>query len=177
MTRALPRSEDGPKQGGCSPPHTSNPVNIPHDVENRGVATRFDQELNPQISGPSRVPLQVTESARLNLSRWRLGFEPRWDYKQEPRSGVDSWRGPRAGGSRAARSRSGTRLRHPRASEKRLQACWRDRRPTLGLPLDLPAETHGQECCPHSPRVETHQGYERHGVVRAFVVAGAELSK
>jgi hypothetical protein len=82
MTRVLPRSVGGPTQGGCSPPHATDPVNIPHDVENRRVATRFDQELNPQISGPSRVPPQVTESARLNLSRWRHGFEPRWDYKR-----------------------------------------------------------------------------------------------
>src|SRR6266508_2869524 len=80
MTRALPRSVGGPTQRGCSPPHATDPVNIPHDVENRRVATRFDQELNPQISGPSRVPPQVTESARLNLSRWRHGFESRWDY-------------------------------------------------------------------------------------------------
>jgi hypothetical protein len=30
-----------------------------------------------------RPPLQVTEPARLNLSRWRHGFEPRWDYKEK----------------------------------------------------------------------------------------------
>ena len=86
MTRVLPRSVGGPTQGGCSPPHATDPVEIPHDVENRRVATRFDHQLNPQISGPSRVPPQVTESARLNLSRWRHGFEPRWDYQETRRS-------------------------------------------------------------------------------------------
>jgi hypothetical protein len=48
---------------------------------------------NPEVSGPFRVPLQVTESARLNLSRWRHGFEPRWDYEHK---------GPGQGTSRKA---------------------------------------------------------------------------
>ena len=29
-----------------------DPANIPHDVENQGVATGIDQQPNPQISGP-----------------------------------------------------------------------------------------------------------------------------
>src|SRR5215216_3116880 len=45
-------------------------------IENRGGATRIDQELNPPVSGTFQRPPQVTESARLNHSRWRHGFEP-----------------------------------------------------------------------------------------------------
>jgi hypothetical protein len=56
-------------------------VNIPHDIENRGVATGIDEELNQQVSDPFPPPPQVRELARLNLSRWRHGFEPRLDYK------------------------------------------------------------------------------------------------
>jgi hypothetical protein len=45
-----------------------SPPNIPHDIENRGVATGIDQELNPQVSGRFPPPPQVTESARRALS-------------------------------------------------------------------------------------------------------------
>ena len=38
-------------RGGCSLGHPFDPVFIPHDSENRGVATRIDQERNPQVSG------------------------------------------------------------------------------------------------------------------------------
>jgi hypothetical protein len=69
-------SSDDRCKGGCSP---GDPVSIPHDIENRGVATRIDQQRNPQVSGAFQRSTQVTESARLNLSRWRHGFEPRWD--------------------------------------------------------------------------------------------------
>jgi hypothetical protein len=65
--------------------HPFDPASIPHGIENRGVATRIDEERNPQVSGAFRRPPQITESARLNLSRWRHGFEPRWDYQRNPR--------------------------------------------------------------------------------------------
>jgi hypothetical protein len=76
---AAASSEDRCK-GGYSLGHPFDPVSIPHDIEKRGVATRIDQERNPQVSGAFQPSPQVTESARLNLSRWRHGFEPRWDY-------------------------------------------------------------------------------------------------
>ena len=44
---------------------------------------RIDEEQNPQVSGAFQRSQQVTESARLNLSRWRHGFEPRWDYESK----------------------------------------------------------------------------------------------
>jgi len=43
-------------------PTPGDPANIPHDVEDRGVATRIDQEPNPQISGPFWPPPQVADS-------------------------------------------------------------------------------------------------------------------
>ena len=79
---ARPRRPKTDAKGGCSLGHPFDPVTIPHDIENRGVATRIDQERNPQVSGAFQRSPQVTESARLNLSRWRHGFEPRWDYKR-----------------------------------------------------------------------------------------------
>jgi hypothetical protein len=43
-------------------------VNIPHDIENRGVATGIDQEVNLQVSGPFLPPPQVMESTRSALA-------------------------------------------------------------------------------------------------------------
>jgi hypothetical protein len=42
--------------------------------------TGTDPEPNPQVNTLIPLPPQVAKSARLNLSRWRHGFEPRWDY-------------------------------------------------------------------------------------------------
>jgi hypothetical protein len=60
-----------------APPPPGDPVSIPHDVENREVGTGIDQELNPQVSGPSRVrpssrigsaqPLKVETRVRIRL--------------------------------------------------------------------------------------------------------------
>jgi hypothetical protein len=69
------------RKGGCSHTRPGDPVNILHDIEDRGVATGIDQELMPQVSGPIPPAPLVTEPARLNLSRWRHGFKSRWDYK------------------------------------------------------------------------------------------------
>jgi hypothetical protein len=51
---AAASSEDRCK-GGCSLGQPFDPVSIPHDIENRGAATRIDQERNPQVSGASNV--------------------------------------------------------------------------------------------------------------------------
>ena len=45
-----------------------------------GVATGIDWELSPHVRGLFPPPPQVTELARVNLSRWRHGFKSRWDY-------------------------------------------------------------------------------------------------
>ena len=66
--------------GWCHQSASGDPVFIPHDVEKRGVLTGIDPEPDSQVSDPFPPPPQVTDSARLTLSRWRHGFEPRWDY-------------------------------------------------------------------------------------------------
>jgi hypothetical protein len=43
------------EEGGCSPYTPGDPVNIPHDIENRGAATGNDRELNPQVSSLFRL--------------------------------------------------------------------------------------------------------------------------
>jgi len=68
------------RKGGCSLHTRGYPVSMPDDIENRGVATGIDRELNPNVIGPIMPPPHLTEPTRLNLSRLRHGFEPRWDY-------------------------------------------------------------------------------------------------
>ncbi len=60
-----------------------DPEDIPHDDEERGAATTSNPEPKPQVSGHVRPEPQVTDSARTTLSRWRHGFEPRWDYSRK----------------------------------------------------------------------------------------------
>jgi hypothetical protein len=72
-----------------------DPENIPHDDEERGAATTSNPETETQVSGHVRPELLVTDSARTTLSRWRHGFEPRWDYaSQRPYPGIVSRSGP-----------------------------------------------------------------------------------
>jgi len=81
--RSEPLVLEGRRKGGCSAPHAVDPVSIPHDIEKQGVTTGTDPEPNPQVNGLIPLLPQVTGSARLNLSRWRHGFEPRWDYQRK----------------------------------------------------------------------------------------------
>jgi hypothetical protein len=41
------------------------------------------REANTQVDEHLKASAQVVESAPRTLSRWRHGFEPRWDYKRE----------------------------------------------------------------------------------------------
>jgi hypothetical protein len=50
MIRELAWSEDRGKVV-VVPGAPDNPVNIPHDIEYRGLATGIDQKLNPEVSG------------------------------------------------------------------------------------------------------------------------------
>jgi hypothetical protein len=56
---------------------------IPY-VPARHRKSRGSDQIRPGTESadqrPFSGPPQVTESARFNLSRWRHGFEPRWDY-------------------------------------------------------------------------------------------------
>ena len=40
--------------------------------------------IDPQVRNRIRPLPQVVKSTPRTLSRWRHGFEPRWDYKREP---------------------------------------------------------------------------------------------
>jgi hypothetical protein len=44
------------------------------------------REPNPQVEGHLVASPQVVKSGPRTLSRWRHGFEPRWDYKEKRRS-------------------------------------------------------------------------------------------
>jgi hypothetical protein len=80
LCRAASKPSEGRHKGGCSLRAPGDPVAIPHDIENRGEATGIDQQLNPQVS--SLVPPSAAGHGFnvFALSRWRHGFEPRWDY-------------------------------------------------------------------------------------------------
>jgi len=79
------KAAEAERKGGCIPPTPGDPVSIPHDIENGGVTTGIDEDVNLQVSGPFLPPPQAVESTRSALSRWRHGFEPRWDYQEETR--------------------------------------------------------------------------------------------
>jgi hypothetical protein len=44
---------------------------------------RLRREANPQVEGRFIASPQVMESGSRTLSRWRHGFEPRWDYERK----------------------------------------------------------------------------------------------
>jgi hypothetical protein len=53
------------------------------------------REANPELDEHLTASPQVVESVSRTLSRWRHGFEPRWDYAgQRPCSGVPMTSGP-----------------------------------------------------------------------------------
>jgi hypothetical protein len=72
---SAPWSEDRRKDGD-SAPHAGDSAFIPHAIENRGVATGIDRQLNPQISGPFPPPHQVAKSARSTSQRGDTGSNP-----------------------------------------------------------------------------------------------------
>ena len=54
-------------------------------------ASRNDENhraQNPQVRGRVRSSSQVVKPAPRTLSRWRHGFEPRWDYAGQSRCGT-----------------------------------------------------------------------------------------
>jgi hypothetical protein len=61
-----------------------DPVFIPHDVENRGVATGIDQEPDPQISGTLLPPPQITDSARSASQGGDTGSNPVGTTSENP---------------------------------------------------------------------------------------------
>ena len=70
------------------PPRTriglaTDPAQIPHDIENRPATTETNRELKQQVIHRFPPIPQVGDLARTTLSRWRHGFEPRWDYEHK----------------------------------------------------------------------------------------------
>jgi hypothetical protein len=70
-------------QGWLHRPTRCNPESIPHDIENRGVTTGTDVEPESARQGHFSGSAAGHGIGPLNLSRWRHGFEPRWDYKRK----------------------------------------------------------------------------------------------
>src|SRR6266581_986775 len=68
---------------GCSR-RLVRPAFVPRTTGRRQETSRTAGAANPQVKKQIRVSSQLARSAPRTLSRWRHGFEPRWDY-QEPR--------------------------------------------------------------------------------------------
>jgi hypothetical protein len=62
------------------------PAFVPRTTGRRQEMTGTAEASNPQVRTQIRASSQVAKSAPRTLSRWRLGFEPRCDYKQRRRS-------------------------------------------------------------------------------------------
>jgi hypothetical protein len=84
------------------------PAFVPRTTGRRQEVRRKAGASNPHVRDRIRPSLQVARSAPRTLSRWRHGFEPRWDYAgQTPCPVVARLRGP-ALAPRRTRNRQGT---------------------------------------------------------------------
>jgi hypothetical protein len=61
----------------------SRPAFVPRTTGRRQETTRTAGASNPQVRNRIRASPQVVRSIPRTLSRWRHGFEPRWDYNRE----------------------------------------------------------------------------------------------
>jgi hypothetical protein len=68
-------AEDG-REGGCSHASPSHPVNIPHDNEDRGVVTGFDEERIHRSASLSHPPPQFTKHPGPPSQRGDTGSNP-----------------------------------------------------------------------------------------------------
>jgi hypothetical protein len=57
-----------------------DPALIPHDIEKRWVTTQIDPEPKHQVRAGFLASAAGRGIGLTTLSRWRHGFEPRWDY-------------------------------------------------------------------------------------------------
>jgi hypothetical protein len=60
------------------------PAFVPRTTGRRQETTGMAGASNPQVRNRIRASPQVAKSAPRTLSRWRHGFEPRWDYEEKP---------------------------------------------------------------------------------------------
>ena len=58
------------------------PAFVPRTTWRRQETARRAGASNPQVRNQIRVSSLVAKSAAKTLSRWRHGFEPRWDYER-----------------------------------------------------------------------------------------------
>jgi hypothetical protein len=59
------------------------PAFVPRTTGRRQETTGTAGVSNPQVRNRIRASPQVARSAPRTLSRWRHGFEPRWDYEHK----------------------------------------------------------------------------------------------
>jgi hypothetical protein len=85
-------------------PGPVRPAFVPRTTGRRQGTTGMARAPNPQVRNQIRASLQLMRSTPRTLSRWRHGFEPRWDYKgkvagQGTSHGSTAWlnRGSNAG--------------------------------------------------------------------------------
>ena len=69
-------------------PRPRDPVSIPHDVENRGVAIGIDEELSAQVSSLFPPPPQVTGSPRSTSQGGDTGSNPVGTTRKKRKSGA-----------------------------------------------------------------------------------------
>jgi hypothetical protein len=63
------------------PAHGGRPAFVPRTTERRQEMTGTARASNPHVRRRIWVSSLVATSASRTLSRWRHGFEPRWDYQ------------------------------------------------------------------------------------------------
>jgi hypothetical protein len=84
-----------------------------------------------ESAGHHAVPASAAghESARVTLSRWRHGFEPRWDYKREtPGQGVPASIGSLNRDSNAEYPVNNRTIEHSECAKGRARRGWMHRR-------------------------------------------------
>jgi hypothetical protein len=86
LDRPLPPGPSSPSRFSLrlrpQPEHGGRPAFVPRTTERRQEVTGTAGASNPQVRRRIWVSPLVAKSAPRTLSRWRHGFEPRWDYQR-----------------------------------------------------------------------------------------------
>ena len=89
------------------PAHGGRPAFVPRTTGRRQEMTGTAGASNPQVRSPIRVSSLAARSGSRTLSRWREGFEPRWDYAGRPQPGHPPRHPPPSARGRTAAGASG----------------------------------------------------------------------